>query len=151
MLAALGLPPKASGACVATLGRPRLLLPVPDSAQLSVLTPDFAALEAVCRQLGLLGCYLYTGGEQGFAARMFAPAIGVPEDIANANSTACLAAWLHAGTPDCRSIAVDMGDQLGSPATITATVMDTSGVGEPVVHVSGLAKVRRTVLLDLPA
>ncbi|TQF01833.1 PhzF family phenazine biosynthesis protein [Kitasatospora acidiphila] len=151
VLAALGLAPEASGACVATLGRPRLLLPVPGRAQLSALTPDFTALEAACRQLGLLGCYLYTGGEQRFAARMFAPAIGVPEDIANANSTACLAAWLHAGTADCRSIAVDMGDQLGSPATITATVADTPEVGEPVVHVGGLARVRRTVLLDLPA
>ena len=56
---------------------------------------------------------LRAGGR--YAARMFAPSIGVPEDIANANSTACLAAHLAAG------VAVDMGDSLGRPATITAT------------------------------
>jgi trans-2,3-dihydro-3-hydroxyanthranilate isomerase len=52
-------------------------------------------------------------------ARMFAPSIGVPEDIANANSTACLAVYLaREGMTD---ITVDMGDALGTPATITAT------------------------------
>jgi trans-2,3-dihydro-3-hydroxyanthranilate isomerase len=55
---------------------------------------------------------------------MFAPSIGVPEDIANANSTACLAA--HLG----RGLAVDMGDALGEPATILA---DARGVGGAVL------------------
>jgi trans-2,3-dihydro-3-hydroxyanthranilate isomerase len=55
---------------------------------------------------------------------MFAPSIGVPEDIANANSTACLAAFLG------RELAVDMGDALGAPSTVVA---DARGVG-------GLAK-----------
>ncbi|MCC9305815.1 PhzF family phenazine biosynthesis isomerase [Kitasatospora sp. RB6PN24] len=151
VLAALGLGVEASGACMATLGRPRLLLPVPDRTQLLALTPDFPALAAACRQVGLLGCYLYTRGEQGFAARMFAPAIGVPEDVANANSTACLAAWLHTGDPKRGGVAVDMGDHLGSPATITAEVVDTPPGDQPLVRVGGLARVRRTVLLDLPA
>ena len=42
---------------------------------------------------------------------MFAPSIGVPEDIANANSTACLAAYL-AGEGH-RVLRVDIGDSLG--------------------------------------
>jgi predicted PhzF superfamily epimerase YddE/YHI9 len=49
---------------------------------------------------------------------MFAPSIGVPEDIANANSTACLAA--HLASRGIPRIAADMGDTLGAPATITA-------------------------------
>jgi trans-2,3-dihydro-3-hydroxyanthranilate isomerase len=49
---------------------------------------------------------------------MFAPSIGVPEDLANANSTACLMA--HLAGRGVRRIAVDMGDALGSPATVTA-------------------------------
>jgi predicted PhzF superfamily epimerase YddE/YHI9 len=54
--------------------------------------------------------------------------VGVPEDIANANSTACLAAHL-AG-----DVAVDMGDSLGSPSTITAR----HGAQ---IHVGGAAEV----------
>ena len=69
----------------------------------------------------MLGCYVYSAPTHAgrLAARMFAPAIGVPEDIANANSTACLAAYL-AGH-GIAGISVHMGDSLGSPATITAT------------------------------
>jgi predicted PhzF superfamily epimerase YddE/YHI9 len=98
-------------------GRPRMLVPVVDRAALAALAPDFDRLRAACDRFGLLGCYVYSAPEPGgrLAARMFAPSIGVPEDIANANSTACLAA--HLGT----DIRADMGDALGEPATVTAT------------------------------
>ncbi|WP_433367479.1 PhzF family phenazine biosynthesis protein [Actinoplanes sp. CA-142083] len=113
---ALGLAPTGT-ACVATLGRPRLLLPVADRATLAGLAPDLDRLRAASERFGLLGCYVYSvpDAEGRAAARMFAPAIGVPEDIANANSTACLAA--HLGL----DLRVDMGDSLGSPATVVAT------------------------------
>ncbi|MDX8033081.1 PhzF family phenazine biosynthesis protein [Lentzea sp. BCCO 10_0856] len=125
VVAALG----AGGMCVvATLGRPRMLVELSDG--LAALTPDFRRLRAATDEFGLLGCYVYSPEADGrYAARMFAPSIGVPEDIANANSTACLAAHLAA------DIAVDMGDSLGRPATITATA---SGPG---VLVGGLATV----------
>ncbi|GIG69946.1 PhzF family phenazine biosynthesis protein [Phytomonospora endophytica] len=103
------------GARVASIGRPRLLVPVGSREELAALTPDLDRLRDACDRNGLLGCYVYSPPVEGrAAARMFAPSIGVPEDIANANSTACLAA--HLGT----AVAVDMGDSLGSPATITA-------------------------------
>jgi predicted PhzF superfamily epimerase YddE/YHI9 len=71
---------------------------------------------------------------------MFAPSIGVAEDIANANSTACLAA--HLAGQGISDIAVDMGDSLGSPATITATTQyDASGL---LVHLGGAADVTRS-------
>ncbi|MER5639519.1 PhzF family phenazine biosynthesis protein [Kitasatospora sp. NPDC002227] len=116
--AALGLAPGslAPGARVATLGRPRLLLPVRSRDRLAALRPDFGSLRATCLRLGLLGVYVHTTDGPRLAARMFAPAIGVPEDIANANSTACLAARLR-----LPALTVDMGDSLGSPATVTAT------------------------------
>jgi len=64
---------------------------------------------------------------------MFAPSIGVPEDIANANSTACLASYLAGrGTS---TLAVDMGDSLGSPATITTSFHPTES--GPRLHVGG--------------
>jgi predicted PhzF superfamily epimerase YddE/YHI9 len=70
-------------------------------------------------------------------ARMFAPSIGVPEDIANANSTACLAA--HLAVRGVTDLSVDMGDALGSPATITASTRQ-SPTG-PRIFVGGVATI----------
>ncbi|MBV9802966.1 MAG: PhzF family phenazine biosynthesis protein [Solirubrobacterales bacterium] len=145
VLAALGALPESIGAggCVASPGRPRLLLPISTRSALMALRPDYARLAEACAQLDLLGCYVYTepGREARIAARMFAPAVGVPEDIANANSTACLAAHLaRSGRP---VITVDMGDALGTPATITATVLTTAAGTR--IRVGGHAAVARTV------
>ncbi|MFF8377106.1 PhzF family phenazine biosynthesis protein [Streptomyces sp. NPDC015661] len=122
VLPALGIRPDAlgPGVRVASVGRPRLLVPVTSRAVLAALAPDMERLRDACDRLGLLGCYVYsTPSPAGrAAARMFAPSIGVPEDIANANSTACLAAHLAGHGFD--RLAVDMGDSLGSPATIRA-------------------------------
>jgi trans-2,3-dihydro-3-hydroxyanthranilate isomerase len=68
---------------------------------------------------------------------MFAPSIGVPEDIANANSSACLAA--HLAGQGTAELTIDMGDALGSPATITATARP--GRRGPRIHLGGTAKV----------
>jgi hypothetical protein len=88
---------------------------------LAALAPDLDLLRDACDHLGLLGAYVHSppSPEGSLAARMFAPSIGVPEDIANANSTACLAA--HLAGIGVTEIAVDMGDAFGCPATITAT------------------------------
>ncbi|WOX07677.1 PhzF family phenazine biosynthesis isomerase [Streptomyces sp. N50] len=128
----------APGARVASVGRERLLVPVASRSQLAAITPDFEALRAACDRFGLLGCYVYSVPTRSgrLAARMFAPSIGVPEDIDNANSTACLAADL-AGR-GITEIAVDMGDALGSPATITASA-------RPVLRLGGVAEVAGAV------
>ncbi|MFE2267053.1 PhzF family phenazine biosynthesis protein [Streptomyces griseosporeus] len=142
VLAALGLArepgPAERGTRVAALGRPRLLVPVADRAALAALAPDQAALRAACDRQGLLGCYVYSrpGPDGRVAARMFAPSIGVPEDIANANSTACLAA--HLAGLGLRDLAADMGDAVGSPATVTAAVRDTPD--GPRLRVGGAAR-----------
>jgi trans-2,3-dihydro-3-hydroxyanthranilate isomerase len=129
---------------VASNGRPRLLLPVRSRAVLAELTPDFTVLRAACDRHGLLGCYAYSLPDRHgrAAARMFAPSIGVPEDIANANSTACLAA--HAAGSGTDRLIVDMGDHLGCPSTITATVHH-DGV-EHRIRVGGQATIARTVV-----
>jgi trans-2,3-dihydro-3-hydroxyanthranilate isomerase len=130
ILPALGLHAGAPEVWVASVGRPRLLVPVPSRAALAGLAPDQDRLKAACDEAGLLGCYVYAVEAGRAAARMFAPSIGVPEDIANANSTACLAAHLS------RSVTVDMGDSLSSPSTIIAT---TTGSNPTTVEVGGLA------------
>ncbi len=140
VLDAIGLTGGAVGACVASVGRPRLLVPVANRTVLAGLVPDSERLGAVTAELGLLGCYAYSVPARGrAAARMFAPAIGVPEDIANANSSACLAARV---LPDgVRRLRVDMGDSLGQPATVVTTARPTrAGV---LVDVGGTAVVTR--------
>ncbi|MDQ7911001.1 PhzF family phenazine biosynthesis isomerase [Phytohabitans sp. ZYX-F-186] len=115
----------APGACVASPGRPRILIPFGTARAVAALTPDIDALRAACDRLGFLGCYVHTPPSDAgrVTARMFAPSIGVPEDIANANSTACLAA--HLARRGVTHLSVDMGDSLGSPATITTTARRT--------------------------
>lgn len=155
VLPALGVTSTAStlaaGVRVAAVGRPRLLVPVATRSALAALDPDLERLRAACDRLGFLGCYVYsvpahTGRDTGraaIAARMFAPSIGVAEDIANANSTAGLAA--HLGSQGITDITVDMGDSLGSPSTITATAQHSpSG---PLVHLGGAAEVTRVTRL----
>ncbi|RSN04952.1 PhzF family phenazine biosynthesis protein [Nonomuraea sp. WAC 01424] len=122
---------------VASVGRPRLLVPVAGRVELAALTPDLDRLRAACDRLGLLGCYVHTvpTADGRVAARMFAPSIGVPEDVANANSTACLAA--HLAGRGLTALTVDMGDSLSRPATITATA--EGGPQGVSVAVGGLA------------
>jgi PhzF family phenazine biosynthesis protein len=127
---------------VASLGRARLLVPVASRSALAELTPDLARLRDGCDRLDLLGCYVYSLPSAGgrLAARMFAPAIGVPEDIANANSTACLAA--HLAQHGVNAVTVDMGDAVGRPASVTATA-ELQGAAIK-IRVGGTAKVATT-------
>jgi PhzF family phenazine biosynthesis protein len=126
---------------VATPGAPRLLIPVADRDALRATAPDLDALGAATRRLGLLGCFVYTAStvDGSMAARMFAPAIGVPEDVANANSTGCLAAHLLV-TAGTTRIEVEQGDSLGRPATVYATA-EATGDGIR-TWVGGLAVIR---------
>ncbi|MFD9461415.1 PhzF family phenazine biosynthesis protein [Streptomyces sp. NPDC060027] len=147
-LSALGLVPDESGSDVrvAALGRERLLVPVPDRAALAALTPDLDRLRDACDRFGLLGAYAYSppSPSGSLAARMFAPSIGVPEDIANANSGACLAA--HLAGQGTAELTIDMGDALGNPATISATAYSSGHQGQR-IRLGGTARVdqERTV------
>ncbi|GLY92420.1 PhzF family phenazine biosynthesis protein [Actinoallomurus iriomotensis] len=128
-------PAVAGPAVVASVGRPRMLIPVSTRADLAALAPALDRLREACDRLGLLGCYVHTvpTADGHAAARMFAPSIGVPEDIANANSTGCLAAHLsHQGFT---TLTVDMGDAVGSPSSITAE----TGPGGAHLYVGGVA------------
>ena len=128
-----------TGCRIASVGRSRMLVPVPDREVLAKLAPSMTRLREACDRLGLLGCYVYSplSADGRLAARMFAPSIGVPEDIANVNSTACLAAHLAGG--GCARLHAAMGDSLGQPATITATARP--GPAGPLVLAGGSATI----------
>ncbi len=130
-LAALGLTPNAlppgEAVVVSSPGRERLMLPVIDRTVLARIRPDQERLAAESRRYGQLGCFVYVppSGAEPAAARMFAPAIGVPEDVANANSSGCLAAHLLL-TGRNPTVAVDQGDALERPSTVHATAVRTA-------------------------
>lgn len=116
---------------------------------LAAPAPDFDRLRDACDRLGLLGCCVYhvpmAGGR--VTARMFAPSIGVPEDIADANSTACPAAVL---APEGRTgITVDMGDALAAPSTVIAAARQSeAGL---LVQAGATATIARAVRLQRAA
>lgn len=107
--------------------------------------PSFATLREARDRYGLLGCYAHSNPNPNgrAAARIFAPSIGVPEDVANANSTACLAAYL--ADQGVTGIAVDMGDHLGHPSTIIASAQRSSSGTQ--IRLGGAAKIARGVRL----
>jgi trans-2,3-dihydro-3-hydroxyanthranilate isomerase len=112
---------------VASPGTQRLLVPVRERRTLLSIRPDLDRLALECRRLGYLGCFAYALSPRTNTAlaRMFAPAIGVDEDIVNANSAGCLAAHLlHTGRNS--SIEVHQGDTLGRPSTVFATATHTT-------------------------
>lgn len=148
VLGALGHDPEilVAESCVAWLGRPRLLVQLSTPTAVARLQPDFDQLRDGCDRLGLLGCYVHSipTTEGQLSARMFAPSIGVPEDVANVNSTACLAARLL--QRNMNRINVDMGDSLNSPATITATTRQTQLAAQ--IRVGGAARIIQTLRLE---
>lgn len=135
-----------SEVCVASIGRPRLMVPVVSADALLAIAPDMASLGQACEELGLLGCYCYAATSGGRAvARMFAPSIGVPEDIANANSSACLAALL--AREGIAQLAVDMGESLGHPSRILTSV-SYAGPAQK-LRVAGAVAITGTVEIPL--
>lgn len=147
ILTALGLPPDdphpTATPRIATPGASRILIPVRDRSAMLRLHPHLGMLTAACHRYGLLGCFVYTppAADQPCTARMFAPTIGVDEDIANANSTGCLAAHLLDTTgAETVSIEVEQGDALGCPATVLASAR--RGPTGITTRVGGLAVLR---------
>ncbi|MEV4763272.1 PhzF family phenazine biosynthesis isomerase [Micromonospora chokoriensis] len=143
IIAALGLERTdiAADVRVASPGTPRLLVPVRDRRTLLSIQPDYDRLASECRRLGYLGCFAYalSPTARTGAARMFAPAIGVDEDIANANSVGCLAAHLLDTTGN-GAIEIHQGDGLQSPSSVSASATRTAdGIVARIGGVVGLS------------
>ena len=98
----LGIPPTHIDALypivTASPGANRLLIAVKNEAILNSLVPDIQQMKELCHLYKCIGCFVYTVLETNDSlsatARMFAPMIGVNEDIINGNSSGCLGAYL---------------------------------------------------------
>lgn len=108
---------------MASPGAFRFLVPVASFQQVQALQPDQDQLASVCRETNTIGCFVFAVEESSgpwiAQGRMFAPAVGVPEDRVNGNSAGCLGAYLL--DVDGRSqfrLAVKQGHRFGVPATV---------------------------------
>jgi PhzF family phenazine biosynthesis protein len=76
----------------------RLLVPVADARQLDILAPQAETLLSLGAELGTDGFFVFavkrSADEWSTEARMFCPALGIPEDPVSGNAHAMLAAYL---------------------------------------------------------
>jgi trans-2,3-dihydro-3-hydroxyanthranilate isomerase len=89
--------------------------------EVAALRPDMAALEDLGDQLGI-NCF--AGGNGRFKTRMFAPALGVPEDPATGSAAGPLALHLarHGWTRYGEEIEISQGTEIRRPSVLHARV-----------------------------
>lgn len=96
------LPPiglNAQACWIASLGRPNLVIEVPDLALLDAFTPDTAAISALNRATETRGLIVFTSGGPGrvdLSFRAFGSLKGFLEDAASSNMLACTVGVLGA-------------------------------------------------------
>jgi PhzF family phenazine biosynthesis protein len=107
-----------SAPAIASVGSPKLLLEVADSATLSALQPDLPAIMAWGKEHGVSGCYAWCRRDDGaFEGRNFNHLDPSLEDAATGVAASALS--LHLG----RSLTLYQGAQLGQPCKLQ-TVLD---------------------------
>jgi PhzF family phenazine biosynthesis protein len=83
---------------LARKGSTRILVPIADPRQLDALAPNNDTLVALGNELGADGFFVFAlnrnSDEWSTEARMFCPALGIPEDPVSGNAHAMLAAYL---------------------------------------------------------
>jgi len=130
--------------CVATTGHSKVMVALRDLELLHRLQPDMAALSALSAEIGCNGYYVFTLHPRHPAlvhARMFAPAIGIPEDPVTGNGGGPVGAYLvtygHLKGDEVRFTAVQ-GEAMGRPGRMEVRVLSENGKPRQ-VQISGNA------------
>jgi PhzF family phenazine biosynthesis protein len=100
---ALGVPlARGETGQIVSVGPRWLTVMLADVAAVRALAPDFSAIAAASRRLGVTGITVFAlaaGGDHDVVVRSFAPADGILEDPVCGSGNAAVGAWLdHAGT-----------------------------------------------------
>ena len=137
LLAALGIGGSELPVELYDLGPRHVYVALLDASSVSALAPDLNALADHDA-----GASCFARAESGWKTRMFAPALGVPEDPATGSAAGPLAVHLarHGWTSFGEEIQIRQGDEIGRPSVLHARA---DGVGERVerVEVGGSAVV----------
>lgn len=102
-----------SAPAVASVGSPKLLLEVRDSAALRALQPDLAAIHAWGKEHGISGCYAWCRRPDGaLEGRNFNHLDAAHEDCATGVAAGALTVLLG------RSLRIHQGDNVGKPCLL---------------------------------
>ena len=130
---------------IASTGHSKVLVGINSRDELHRLRPNMVALTKLSRRIGCNGYYVFTMDSDDPAilvhGRMFAPAIGIPEDPVTGNANGPLGAYLV----DRKFVRTNpfvfkarQGEAMGRPGTVEVTV--ESEAGKPtLVKVAGRA------------
>lgn len=152
LLAALGIdePELAKGPVeVVSTGHAKVMVPLRDRTVLDQLAPDLVALAALSREIGCNGYHLFTLADPAPGvlahARMFAPAIGIPEDPVTGNGNGPLGAYLvrHRLVPLVHgqtlfSCTMRQGEAMGRPGQVRVEVaLEPDSLAPRAVRIGG--------------
>ena len=132
----------------ATTGLWSVFVPLLDGFLLEGLEPDLPQIAELCRRLGTVSVYAYAPvGVNRFAARDFAPLVGIPEDPVTGSAAGALLGLLASeGRLPVRagraSGVVYQGHVLGTPGEVEVEV-ELRGDRVGTVHVGGCAVIDR--------
>ncbi len=142
---------------VVSTGHSKVLVGIRNRATLDVLKPDLPKLAAISHSIGCNGYFVFTLDSASddilTYGRMFAPAIGIPEDPVTGNANGPLGAYLakHQLVPiegDRLCFKGRQGEAIGRPGTVEVTVELEAGVPK-IVRVAGQAVIAFTGQLQL--
>jgi PhzF family phenazine biosynthesis protein len=135
---------------IARKGATRLLLPVAGPQALERLAPRFDALIELGAQLGAEGFFVFAlapgagagAGSLSSSARMFCPALGIPEDPVSGNAHAMLASYLfergELGRGRGLAFTGHQGAQVGRPGEVSVR-LELEDERLAAVHIGGSA------------
>ena len=121
LLAALGVKRSALPVAAYRNGPVHVYVALGDEDAVRTLRPDLGALAEIGSELG---CSCFARGAGHFKTRMFAPALGVPEDPATGSAAGPLALHLarHGWAEYGRRIEISQGAEIGRPSLLHARV-----------------------------
>ena len=136
---------------LASPGSQRFLIGLHSPEKLYDIFPDYEILRKVCSENNSMGCFVYALSNTSPAessARMFAPPIGVNEDIINGNSSGCLGAYLLR-LDDVRhyELLVHQGHRFGREGTVHVKVENTGNRID--TFIGGTAKMSKEIMMTL--
>lgn len=104
-------------ALLSSVGSPKLLIEVRDTATLHALRPPLHTIVDWGKETGVNGCYVYCRlGEREFEGRNFNHLDPALEDSATGVAAGALSAWL------CQGITLFQGKSLGNPCKIVTRI-----------------------------
>ncbi|WP_168455460.1 PhzF family phenazine biosynthesis protein [Wolbachia endosymbiont of Ctenocephalides felis wCfeJ] len=130
--------------CVASIGSPKLLVPIISRQTLLTIKPDFLGITDWSIKNDVNGIYAYTSDTvdtgSHFHARSFNPNSGNDEDAATGVAAAALASVYSDETAKLSDVIIEQGDCIGKKSRIVVTV------NEELLKIGGYAAIDGPIL-----